>query len=173
MDNWSEMSEDGSGPWFIPPRRYHHFKPDWAWLLQALLSHPTHLSSPVTTIYHIPTSQSTLSSPHTPFHTIALDVSSPHKPLRNVFANNSEAGSKKALVLTEAERIQRREESARRRKRQMEQRLQDEQVCSPSFRFCFSLNWCPSFILSFLFLISMIPRRRWGWDNIRLDGKWE
>lgn len=34
----------------------------------------------------------------------------------------------KKLVLTEAERLQRREETARRRKRQSEQRLQDEQV---------------------------------------------
>jgi Ino eighty subunit 2 len=46
-----------------------------------------------------------------------------------VFTDNTEAGTKKALVLTEAERLQRREESARRRKRQMEQKLQDEQVC--------------------------------------------
>jgi len=44
----------------------------------------------------------------------------------------------KKLVLTEAERLQRREETARRRKRQSEQRLQDEQVgdassLSPSY----------------------------------------
>jgi hypothetical protein len=44
-------------------------------------------------------------------------------------ANFTEIGKSKALVLTEAERLQRREESARRRKRQTEQRQQDEQVC--------------------------------------------
>ncbi len=41
-------------------------------------------------------------------------------------------GQGKKLVLTEAERLQRREETARRRKRQSEQRLQDEQVSSTS-----------------------------------------
>ena len=40
---------------------------------------------------------------------------------------NLDAQGKK-LILTEAERLQRREETARRRKRQSEQRLQDEQV---------------------------------------------
>lgn len=34
-------------------------------------------------------------------------------------------------ILTEAERLQKREEMARRRKRQNEQRLQDEQVSHP------------------------------------------
>ena len=38
------------------------------------------------------------------------------------------ATSSKKLILTEAERLQRREEVGRRRKRQMEQKLQDEQV---------------------------------------------
>lgn len=47
---------------------------------------------------------------------VSADLSSP-----------AEVG-KKALVLTEAEKLQRREENARRRKRQTEQRLQDEQV---------------------------------------------
>jgi len=49
-----------------------------------------------------------------------------------VSTDGIEVGTKKALVLTEAERLQRREESARRRKRQMEQKLQDEQVCLSS-----------------------------------------
>ena len=40
----------------------------------------------------------------------------------------ADPGNKK-LVLTEAEKLQRREEVARRRKRQSEQKLQDEQVC--------------------------------------------
>ncbi|ORX38857.1 hypothetical protein BD324DRAFT_294568 [Kockovaella imperatae] len=41
--------------------------------------------------------------------------------------HGNEGSSKKQLILTEAERIQRREEVARRRKRQTEQKLQDEQ----------------------------------------------
>ena len=57
-------------------------------------------------------------------------LTDPYTLLRDVFTDKTEAGAKKALVLTEAERLQRREESARRRKRQMEQKLQDEQVRS-------------------------------------------
>jgi hypothetical protein len=39
-----------------------------------------------------------------------------------------DGAGKKQIVLTEAERQQKREETARRRKRQSEQKLQDEQV---------------------------------------------
>ena len=46
----------------------------------------------------------------------------------------AESGSKK-VILTEAERLQRREEVARRRKRQSEQKLQDEQVCLSALHF--------------------------------------
>jgi hypothetical protein len=64
------------------------------------------------------------------------------------FANDPEAGTKKAQILTEAERIQRREESARRRKRQMEQKLQDEQVCLLCCSFLF-FNFSPALFLLF------------------------
>lgn len=40
----------------------------------------------------------------------------------------ADGAGKKQIVLTEAERQQKREETARRRKRQSEQKLQDEQV---------------------------------------------
>jgi len=68
-----------------------------------------------------------------------------------VSTDEAEVGAKKALVLTEAERLQRREESARRRKRQMEQKLQDEQVCLSSS------SWVS--ILSFAF--NRIPLLAW------------
>jgi hypothetical protein len=64
-------------------------------------------------------------------------LTDPYTLLRDVFTDKTEAGAKKALVLTEAERLQRREESARRRKRQMEQKLQDEQVCLSSIFMAF------------------------------------
>jgi len=86
-------------------------------------------------------------------HNTTLLVPSParftvhHDQTLEPTANIPEAGAKKALVLTEAERIQRREESARRRKRQMEQKLQDEQVCLClclfSFSFFKSTTTCP------------------------------
>jgi hypothetical protein len=49
------------------------------------------------------------------------------KRVRLVLTSADGAG-KKQIVLTEAERQQKREETARRRKRQSEQKLQDEQV---------------------------------------------
>jgi hypothetical protein len=90
---------------------------------------------------HTPLSPSYHSISHTSISMIfslhPTALTDPYTLLRDVFTDKTEAGAKKALVLTEAERLQRREESARRRKRQMEQKLQDEQVCLSSIFMAF------------------------------------
>lgn len=55
-----------------------------------------------------------------------------NKDLQDTLISLPDGQPKIKPVLTEAERLQKREEMARRRKRQNEQRLQDEQV-SPYF----------------------------------------
>jgi len=83
-----------------------------------------------------------------------------HRLLHHMNTDEIEAGTKKALVLTEAERLQRREESARRRKRQMEQKLQDEQVrlsLAGVPLLLFSWRWSPGIGLGW-------KETRWRYD---------
>lgn len=52
----------------------------------------------------------------------------PHNEYWNVNSARASAPSSRALVLTEQEKLERKEEASRRRRRQVEQKLQDEQV---------------------------------------------
>ena len=79
-----------------------------------------------------------------------LTISPQNQPTTDSIA---EGANKKAVVLTEAEKIQRREENARRRKRQTEQRQQDEQVCHFLF-YSSSSRFIPLSGLDHLILIS-------------------